>query len=390
MWRAVAPSAVVAAGAMMAFLLGIIAWRLAVDELGRMRDYRLAVQSRADERADELRTSLRLAISTTWSLGTLVSQLGGEPLLDGRVFERIAEALIEASGVGIGNLQLAPNGTVRLIAPLTDSDKPALGHALLVDPLRRAAAVATIRAYPERRVTLAGPLKLLQGSVALLGRHPVFSTQASEFLELGTWTDGQGETHSVDCSTEEARRANCHFRGPDEADGSPTYFWGFVTVLVSVDKLLQGANMDQLSSAGNLTHVYGNDGFEWQLIDEKPHVGFAETNGIFATSNGTNATSPLDDAITSPIEISDLGIAWCARRAHRPPRARARRWRACVRASPRQSALRRSDAQDTACTPARWLASDVGPVHLRCDHRRGPHRRRLRHARPHGDAQRAA
>lgn len=225
--------------AMMALLVGIIAWRLAVDEIRRSQSLRVSVQYIAQGYADEISTRVRIATSTAWSLGTFVSQVGDDEILQEGVFARIAGTMIAASSVGIRSLQLAPNGTVSLIAPLTE-DRGALGHALLVDPMRRQGVLDTIAAFPGRLVTTAGPLQLVQGGVGLLGRSPIFSVRAPEYLDLPPWTDKAGITHEVDCSTAEMRKRNCRIQGPDEL-GKPTFFWGLATMLMDIDRLVESA-----------------------------------------------------------------------------------------------------------------------------------------------------
>ncbi len=57
---------------------------------------------------------------------------------------------------------LAPNGVVTQIYPLAGNEA-AIGHDLLNDPRRRTEARAAIE---SRKLTLAGPFRLIQGGIA--------------------------------------------------------------------------------------------------------------------------------------------------------------------------------------------------------------------------------
>lgn len=96
----------------------------------------------------------------------------------------------------IRSLQLAPGGIVTHVWPLFENRK-AIGHDLLADPTRRAAAEQAIKA---RQLWMAGPLKLIQGGTALIGRHPIFM--------------------------------------PDMNDPRQEKFWGFATILLDMDEFL--------------------------------------------------------------------------------------------------------------------------------------------------------
>ncbi len=80
---------------------------------------------------------------------------------------------------GIRSLQLAPAGVVTHVWPL-ETNRTAIGHDLFADPGRRQAAQAAIEA---RRLWLAGPVKLLQGGIALIGRLPIFLHEAAQEQE---------------------------------------------------------------------------------------------------------------------------------------------------------------------------------------------------------------
>ncbi len=117
-------------------------------------------------------------------------------------FQRFAEKM--AGDVSaIRSLQLAPGGVVTLVWPF-ESNRAAIGHDLLGDPARRVAAEAAIK---QRGIWIAGPLRLIQGGVALIGRRPIF---------LG-----------------------------DAADGAEEKFWGFATILIDLPEFLDSIGLQK-------------------------------------------------------------------------------------------------------------------------------------------------
>lgn len=132
-------------------------------------------------------------------------------------FDTYAQAVIDSMG-GISNLQLAPNGIISQIHPLLGSEK-AIGHNILRDDSRRNEAMLAIS---QRRLTLAGPFKLVQGGRAIIGRNPVF-------INL---------------------------------DGKET-FWGFTSALIYFDKLLAVTKLKELESKGyhySLSRIHPDTG----------------------------------------------------------------------------------------------------------------------------------
>lgn len=112
---------------------------------------------------------------------------------------------ILATTPGVSNIQLAPEGIITDIYPLAGNEK-AIGHNILKDDRRRDEAR---KAVSTRKTTLAGPFKLIQGGVAVIGRQPVF----------------------VDNGDKEA-------------------FWGFASALVHLDSLLSTAQLQELELQG--------------------------------------------------------------------------------------------------------------------------------------------
>ncbi|MBY6194600.1 response regulator [Marinobacter hydrocarbonoclasticus] len=118
-----------------------------------------------------------------------------------------------ASLSGIRSLQLAPDGVVQFLWPEA-TKSPALGHDLLADPNRKAIAE---KAIATGDMWIAGPLELIQGGTALIGRLPVFLPHKVSASRSGT--------------------------GP---------FWGFATVLIDLDSLLNTIHFHRLSENYNV------------------------------------------------------------------------------------------------------------------------------------------
>ena len=152
--------------------------------------------------AYSIEKQLAKSLSATISLASIVHNVGGE-IED---FDEIAESMIKLYG-GISSLQLAPKGVVQKIYPLKGNEK-AIGHDLLKDPKRREEAMKAIQ---SKKLTLAGPVNLIQGGWATIGRYPVF-------LHSGTDVDEQ--------------------------------FWGFTIVLIRLDKLIKDVGVYDLIREG--------------------------------------------------------------------------------------------------------------------------------------------
>ena len=120
-------------------------------------------------------------------------------------FDVVAANLIESYG-GIDSLQLAPDSLVSKIYPLAGSEK-AIGHDLLHHSARRFEALAAIE---SRKLTLAGPIILVQGGEAVIGRLPVFV--------------------------------------PDDTGGE--LFWGFTIALTRMPTLLGAIDLDRIMAQG--------------------------------------------------------------------------------------------------------------------------------------------
>ncbi len=168
-----------------------------------------------------LETELNAKLNITQGLAGLVR---ANEHIEERRFQRFAEDL-GGNIPAIRSLQLAPNGIVTHVWP-SSSNKKAIGHDLLADPNRRAAAEKAIDA---RRIWLAGPVNLLQGGVALIGRQPIFISikeQQEKFWGFATVLIDLPELlQEVELNNEEAR-IHYAIRGKDASGKQGEVFYG--------------------------------------------------------------------------------------------------------------------------------------------------------------------
>ncbi len=174
------------------------------------QEAQLFVSEVANVQASAIERRLHRSLSATRFLALEVKHQNGQ-IDDFKVF---ADEILRSIS-GVSNLQLAPQGIIRQIHPLTGNEA-AIGHNILRDDKRRDEAHEAIR---QRKLTLAGPFELIQGGVAVIGRFPVFLTKE------------QGEQ-----------------------------FWGFTSALIFLDDLLAETELAELASRG----------YRYQLSRELP------------------------------------------------------------------------------------------------------------------------
>ncbi|WP_207060845.1 bifunctional diguanylate cyclase/phosphodiesterase [Motiliproteus sp. SC1-56] len=191
--------------------------------------------------ASAIERRLTRSLSATRILAQAVRQNGGA--FAG--FDDYAAEVLRSVD-GISNLQLAPGGVVRHVYPLAGNEA-VLGHDILADEQRRSLA---LQAIEERRLTLAGPLNLIQGGVGLIGRNPVFLS------------------------------------GPDGET-----FWGFASALVSLRDLLRVTELDP----------EGRKGYSYELSRNNPTSGERE---VFSRSS----TPLTKDSYAVDLEVP--GATW--------------------------------------------------------------------------------
>lgn len=205
----------------------------------REHDRRQVVSQLAASSAYTLERQLSRSLSATYALAAILHQYG-----EVREFDELAREMIRTYG-GISSIQLAPAGVIFKIYPLAGNEK-AIGHDLLRDPQRRTEA---LKAIEGRQLTLAGPVKLIQGGVGVIGRLPVF------------------------------------VRGGATGER----FWGFATVLMRLEDLLGASNLAQLEQHGYAYDLerLNPDTFRWESFARSRHRLSAEpVNFVFDVPNG--------------------------------------------------------------------------------------------------------
>ena len=233
--------------------------------LGRSLDrneQRFYMSELVNSQASAIERRLTRSLSSTRILAQGVRQHKGAI----SQFEVYADEVLKAVG-GVSNLQLAPDGIIRYIHPIKGNEK-AIGHNILKDDHRLKEAMLAIH---ERRLTLAGPFKLIQGGIAIIGRNPVY------------------------LPSEEGEK-----------------FWGFASALIYLEDLLKVTELDSLQKRG----------YSYQLLRPDPDTGIAETfarstspltNDSYSVSiNVPNATWQLVISRTESISILRSSIGYIA------------------------------------------------------------------------------
>ncbi len=149
-----------------AALSALIVWTLEANT-------RLAERARVTHvtagQAHTIEHTIERALSATQALAALVRQGNGQ-VLD---FEKTARSILPFYP-GVSALALAPDGVIRHMAPMRGNEA-AIGLDLFTLPAQRSEVEL---ARDSGRLTLAGPLELVQGGTGMVGRLPVFLDDA--------------------------------------------------------------------------------------------------------------------------------------------------------------------------------------------------------------------
>lgn len=272
--------------AIFAISLSIGLWFTGMSQKNRIIESRLERQQLLADIRSEIERHLAVTLTSTEILAHNIVRSQGRI----KDFNSVAQGILDQIG-GISNLQLAPNGIVRKIHPLAGNVE-ALGHDILGDRQRNAEALAAVE---SGQLTLAGPIKLVQGGVAVIARKPVY-----------LWASDIREVKAV----------NNDERPP---------FWGFVSALIMLDKLLDSPTLASLDDKGY--------SYQFSRIDSRKYtkVHFAEhgelndawsdkidiwiPNGKWTLSIGTGSavgTSPaaIELAVTLLLSLLLASITW--------------------------------------------------------------------------------
>ncbi len=118
----------------------------------------------ANENSHLLRNNIDQILALSYPLSAMIEQEGAV-----YNFQAVGEKIISYYP-NISEIAIAPEGIIEQVVPLSGNEK-ALGLDLLSDPAQKTEALL---ARDTGRVTLSGPLRLVQGGDALVGRLPVF------------------------------------------------------------------------------------------------------------------------------------------------------------------------------------------------------------------------
>lgn len=201
--------------AVFAITLGVGLWFMGLSQTIRINDSRLERLHLLSDIRSDIERRIAVTLTSTGILAYEVERAKGQP----DDFNLLAQKILDQIG-GISNLQLAPDGIVRRIHPLAGNVE-ALGHDILGDKQRNAEALASAEGG---HLSLAGPINLVQGGTAVIARKPVYLWKSD--IRPVSLIDHQG-------------------RPP---------FWGFVSALIMLDKLIDSPTLDSLADKGYNYH----------------------------------------------------------------------------------------------------------------------------------------
>ena len=181
-----------------AVLSAALVWHL---EQRRAADERDRVTALVNDHAHAVQVLVERVLSSTQALAAMV-QLNKGAIPD---FETVAGPMLKLYP-GAAVLGLAPAGVVRYVVPRAGNER-SIGFDQLKDPVQGREAQ---RALESGELTLAGPLKLVQGGLGAVARQPIFL--------------------------------------PDAAGASR--FWGFAYVVIRFPEALESARLAQLVEQG--------------------------------------------------------------------------------------------------------------------------------------------
>ncbi|MEO7105233.1 MAG: CHASE domain-containing protein, partial [Rhodoferax sp.] len=148
--------------AMAVVVCGAVMWKL--EQREELQQHQ-RMDILAGDNAHAIQTTIERALSATYSIAALVRQGKGN-VPD---FETVVSEMLPWYP-GVSSLGLSPGGVIQRVAPLAGNEK-SIGFNQLSDPIQgREARMAR----DTGKLTLAGPLKLVQGGLGAVGRLPIF------------------------------------------------------------------------------------------------------------------------------------------------------------------------------------------------------------------------
>ncbi len=217
----------------------LLLWRL---EQTQMRAYRADVENLAQNHSFLIRDTIDQALGLNYALASLIRAQKGSS----KDFDRFSREVLPFY-TSVSHLSLSPGGVITQVYPLA-GNQASIGFNQLGDQNQSAEARLALE---SGKLTLAGPLNLIQGGLGIVGRLPVF-------LE------------------------------PD--DGVPQrQFWGFTNVTIRLDKLMDSANLDQLRERNMAFRLWRQlpDGSSQEIASYLPEQLNQPINHNFQVPNGT-------------------------------------------------------------------------------------------------------
>ena len=217
-----------------AIVSAMLVWKL---EQRTVDGERMRVAALASDHAHAIQATMERALSATYSIAAMVRQGKGN-VPD---FEGVAKEMLPWYP-GVAILGLSPDGIIQRVAPLQGNEK-SIGFNQLNDPVQgREARLAK----ETGKLTLAGPLQLVQGGLGVVGRMPIFL---------------------------------------DDTDGKPT-FWGLTYAVIRFPQALAGSRLPQLTESG----------LDYELWRVNP-----DTNLKLVITSSTSA--PLDTPVERSLDV---------------------------------------------------------------------------------------
>lgn len=204
------------------------------------QNQRLLLSGIARSQAAEIERSLTLSFTSTQILAHQIA-LDQDKVA---YFQSYASNIMQ-SIPGIDSIQLAPNGVIEYIYPL-EGNEAALGLDILHHPNYREAAQLAIK---EKRMIAVGPVKLVQGSIAVISRTPIFK----------------------EVSGTEANQ-----------------FWGFASAVIHLTPLLDNSGIHELESEG------------YAISLERKHNDSNEVFEFYRSEHSLDASALVQAGVTLP------------------------------------------------------------------------------------------
>lgn len=211
-------------------------------ELQNREIFRQALRAEVRNRVELIRAKLEGNVSGNIQLVRgLVATIATEPEMNQDRFATLASSLFYQKSQ-IRSVAAAPGLVVSLIYPLAGNEK-ALGLDYRDNAAQRAAA---LRARDTGELVLAGPVQLVQGGTAFIGRFPVFTNHADGgFWGIASVVIDAGRLYAESGLTDRDLPVDLAITNREGADGADMPFFGDPSVLghdpESADVLLPSA-----------------------------------------------------------------------------------------------------------------------------------------------------